>query len=289
MTSRVRAYVELARLSNLPTCVSNVLVGVAIGAGAGESLPWFDAALLSLAIALFYAAGMMLNDAVDLPFDRVERPARPIPSGRVTPRSAFVLAAAALLGGLLVLAPFGRPALLLGAGLVAAIVAYDLLHKRFAAAALLMGVCRGLVYLVAAAAVGWPIDWTLAAWLAVPLALYTIAITVVARRETSGSVGSRRWLALAMPLLVLAPIAGLRAQTWWVVIAAVVLLGWLVRPVQLLFARPPRTVPAILSWLAAICLADAFFLTLLGRPLVAVAAAGCFVLTAWGHRHVLGT
>ena len=194
-----------------------------------------------------------------------------------------------MLGGLLVLAPFGRPALLLGGGLVAAIVAYDLLHKRFAAAALLMGVCRGLVYLLAAAAVGWPIDWTLAAWLAVPLAAYTISITVVARREASGRVGSRRWLALAMPLLVLAPIAGLRAQTWWAVIAAVVLLGWLLRPVQLLFARSPRTVPAILSWLAGICLVDAFFLTLLGRPLVAAAAVGCFVLTAWGHRHVLGT
>ena len=32
----IRAYIELARLSNIPTCFSNVLVGCAIGGRKGE-------------------------------------------------------------------------------------------------------------------------------------------------------------------------------------------------------------------------------------------------------------
>ena len=84
---KLRAWLELSRISNLPTCFTNVLVGVAIGAGPG-ALPWGRAALLSGAIGLMYVSGMALNDVVDVERDRGQRPDRPIPSGRISRAAA---------------------------------------------------------------------------------------------------------------------------------------------------------------------------------------------------------
>ncbi|WP_344980642.1 UbiA family prenyltransferase, partial [Streptosporangium fragile] len=48
---------------------------------------------LAAASVLLYWAGMALNDWSDREIDAVERPERPIPSGRVSPRGALGLAA----------------------------------------------------------------------------------------------------------------------------------------------------------------------------------------------------
>ena len=61
--SRRRAWAELARLSNAPTCVTNVLVGVALAAG---PMRWTAAVAMSVSILLLYVAGMALNDAFDV-------------------------------------------------------------------------------------------------------------------------------------------------------------------------------------------------------------------------------
>ena len=88
--ARLAAYAELARISNLPTCLSNVLVGCAIGAAAGRAvLGVGTVAGLAVGIALLYIAGMALNGAADIEVDRAERPQRPIPSGRISLRAAL--------------------------------------------------------------------------------------------------------------------------------------------------------------------------------------------------------
>ena len=51
------------------------------------------AAGLTAASSCLYLAGMALNDYADREVDAVERPGRPIPSGRVTPGFALGLAA----------------------------------------------------------------------------------------------------------------------------------------------------------------------------------------------------
>src|SRR5207302_1510764 len=52
------------------------------------------------ASTLLYWAGMVWNDYFDLAQDRKERPLRPIPSGRVTPRMAALLGTGLMLAGL---------------------------------------------------------------------------------------------------------------------------------------------------------------------------------------------
>ena len=285
----IGAYLELARLSNIPTCWSNVLVGCAIGGLSGWA-DWPTIAMMALAISLLYIAGMALNDAADHKVDRQQRSERPIPSGRVSLRAAYIFAGITMATAIGLLTTLGLASLLLGLLLAASIIAYDYLHKKFAASAALMGLCRGLVYLAAAAAVAWPLDWTISLTIAGALTVYITIITFIAQTEVGSTTGLRRRLGIALPLVVLLPTAFVRAESWsWTVVVAVLAVLWLTLAARHALAQPPRTKNAVLTWLSGICLIDAFYLTLLDRPQFAAAALGCFVLTAIGHRYILGT
>jgi 4-hydroxybenzoate polyprenyltransferase len=176
--SRPRAYLLLARFSNLPTVWTNVLAGTIVS---GAAFVKADVAWLCLAVSLLYTAGMFLNDAFDRDVDSRIRPERPIPAGDVTARETFAAGWGLLAAGTLLLAARARGAALLwGLLLAGAIVYYDYRHKQNAFGPAVMGVCRGLVYFVAAAAAS---AVTLqVATAALALAAYVIALTRVAKR-----------------------------------------------------------------------------------------------------------
>jgi 4-hydroxybenzoate polyprenyltransferase len=186
---RWRAYLLLARVSNLPTVWSNVLAGSAGAAG----LALEPVAVLGVAVAasLFYTGGMLLNDAFDAPHDRVSRPERPIPRGDVGRGEAFASGAVCLALGEVLLT--SGPALRLGAVLAAAIVLYDLSHKKNPVAPVVMGACRALVYAVAGASAGAMAPAVMAG--AVVIWVYVSGLTVVARLAGPNA----RWL---VPLLI---------------------------------------------------------------------------------------
>jgi 4-hydroxybenzoate polyprenyltransferase len=186
---RWRAFLLLARISNVPTVWSNVAAG-AVG-GAAAAVPPALTAWTAVAASLFYTGGMFLNDAFDASFDRTSRPERPIPNGDVSRQAAFTAGAALLLGGLLLLAG-NRRALLYGIMLAAAIVLYDMRHKGHSLAPLVMGACRGLVYLVAATAVGTVTTVVIAG--AAFMTLYVAGLTVVAKKAGPDA----RWLVPAL-------------------------------------------------------------------------------------------
>jgi 4-hydroxybenzoate polyprenyltransferase len=148
---RWRAYVLLARVSNLPTVWTNVLAGVVL---AGAVVSPGTLFLLIAALSSLYVGGMFLNDAFDRDADAALRPERPIPAGDVAASEAFAAGGLLIAAGLALLAGSPRPAAALawGAGLAVAIVYYDYRHKRNPVAPLVMGLCRAGVYAVAAAA-----------------------------------------------------------------------------------------------------------------------------------------
>ena len=77
---------DLAELVRLPAVLSvpgDVLVGAA---ASGQVRNVRRTAGLVASSSCLYLAGMALNDYADREVDAVERPGRPIPSGRVTPR-----------------------------------------------------------------------------------------------------------------------------------------------------------------------------------------------------------
>jgi hypothetical protein len=122
------------------------------------------------------------------------------------------------------------------------------------------------------------------------LAGYTVVVSLVARGEARAGPGPRRWVAVALPAIV--PLAALGvpiASPEWALATGLLATAWLARAAYLAVRPPPRTVAAVLSGLAGICLFDAYVLALLGRPGLVPLAVLCFVLTAWGHRRVLGT
>jgi geranylgeranylglycerol-phosphate geranylgeranyltransferase len=73
--------------------------------GTGTLRP--EALLLLPVVFSITAAGNAFNDLCDLPIDRINRPDRPLPSGRVTPSAAGLLAGALFTIGLLLAIPAG--------------------------------------------------------------------------------------------------------------------------------------------------------------------------------------
>ena len=285
----VADYAELGRLSNAPTCITNVLVGSALAVD-GRLWPWPTAAAMTIAILFLYVGGMALNDLVDAAIDQHERPQRPIPSGRITQAAAGRFVWVCLTSGLGIIAMIGVVPFLCGLALVAAIVAYDLTHKKFPASVVLMGLCRGLVYLTAAAAVAWPLDWSRAGWSAAAITLYIIILTVVARVEATSVALARFRVALLLPACVLLPFVGVRPEVWtWPAASIVAVVLWIIFSSRHLTAQPPRIGAAVQGWLAGICLIDGLYLAVLDETHLVIVAVACFLLARWGHRFVPGT
>jgi len=89
-----------------------------------------------------------------------------------------------LLGGLAVLAPLGQTTIFAALGLLACIVAYDVVHKKTAFAPILMASCRFLLYVVAAAATQNWIRCQVLLWAsALALFSYIVALSFIARKE----------------------------------------------------------------------------------------------------------
>lgn len=180
--SRPRAYLLLARVSNLPTVWTNVLAAFVCAAAPMHSYP-----LAALSLSLFYTAGMFLNDVCDVPFDTRARSDRPIPRGEVGRGEALAIVVILFVLGVVLLArqPFPAAALRWAAALIGAIVLYDLSHKGKWYGPIVMGLCRALVYGVAAASVAAVLP---SAVLAAALIMwaYIVALTWVAKAANLG-------------------------------------------------------------------------------------------------------
>ena len=254
---KVVAWLELGRVSNLPTVWANVMHGLlaayvyAVEAGQGERPPtdgmdflrWLDQAfVLLVGMSLVYLGGMMLNDVCDAKVDATERPARPIPSGRVCRHRAAVVAGLLLVLGWATTAVYANPQLpWLAAGLVACVVAYNLTHRVPGLGLVFMPACRVLLVLTAAFAL--PV--TVELWIG-EVAFHAAAIGFYT--------------------------------------AVIILVAWFE-------ARPGReNWPRVVGYMvAAMSLIDAVFLYQLGMWPAAIFCVACSVLTAVGQRFIPGS
>ncbi|MCC3281959.1 SCO3242 family prenyltransferase [Arthrobacter caoxuetaonis] len=179
--SRPGDYLELVRAPAVLTVLGDSVAG---GAAAGRSLTG-RRALMPLASACLYAGGMALNDYADRDLDAVERPERPIPSGRISARNALTAASALTAAGLgLCAAAGGRGALAVGVPLAVSIWTYDLAAKNHALpGAVSMGTCRALDVLMGAGA--GHIKPALGA--AGIMGGHTAAVTLLSRGEVNGT------------------------------------------------------------------------------------------------------
>lgn len=298
---RLRAILELARLSNAPTVVSNTLTGVGLGALAADVAdpvvsPFAHGsrvAAASLACVALYASGMVLNDYVDRNIDARERPSRPIPSGRISPERALVGAILLAVVGLALLASISAAAAAAGCILAILILLYDLVHVRARGSVLLMGACRGMVYVVGALTVAQPERWAPVLLPALLLAGYVVGFSLIARSEADPAARAAHPIATALlaPMLLAAalvlPTSG--APGWPAVAIGGALAGAIVLAGTRVLVAPPRIGAAVTLWIASIALYDAYVLALLGWWWASSIAVACFVATRAAQRRIAGT
>lgn len=176
---------DIALLVRAPAALSvpgDVLAGAAATDTLGARTVARAAALSAGAVCLYWA-GMAANDWADRDLDARERPERPIPSGRVTPRTALGVGAALSAAGLALQGlAGGRRALTVAVPLVSAVWCYDLKLKATIAGPAAMAACRALDVLAGARAG----TWRHAVTPALTVAAHTYTVTVLSRREVTG-------------------------------------------------------------------------------------------------------
>jgi geranylgeranylglycerol-phosphate geranylgeranyltransferase len=102
------------------------LLGYIIGTGTLAPI-----ALLVIPVVFsITAGGNIFNDLCDMGIDRINRPERPLPSGRVTPGAAGVLAASLFTAGLLLTIPAGFPCVVIAVANSLLLLAYGRTLKR---------------------------------------------------------------------------------------------------------------------------------------------------------------
>ncbi len=177
-----KAYLDLCRVSNLPTVWTNVLTALLLAAG---KFSWQDFCLLALTLSLLYSGGLCLNDLCDVGIDKLKRPNRPLPSGRVSFRGAWFFTVFLFTMGLSLLTTVSSPrALLAGIVLLFLIVAYDTTHKLLYLSIVLMAGCRLMLFAVTALAVSGTVGRSIL-FAGTLQFCYVLLISGVARHEQS--------------------------------------------------------------------------------------------------------
>jgi 4-hydroxybenzoate polyprenyltransferase len=217
--SRPYAYLLLARVSNLPTVWTNVIAGAAL---AGAVMDVRLAVGVAAAVSLWYSAGMWMNDACDASIDALQRSDRPIPNGDVSRREVWIGTGVLMLAGALIfwLTGANRAAWGWVALLIAAIAYYNVRHKADPFGPAAMGLCRGLIYVISASALGQ--GGALPVWIgAIVLIIYVLSLTWVGKTLGPRAGSVMPWLIAGISLvdavliLTMAPMPGM----WWTLAA----------------------------------------------------------------------
>lgn len=240
-TSRLFAYLQLTRPANVVTAIADIWAGFAIagawalilsdwGSGSNEflhSLGW-----LSLSTIGLYAGGVAFNDVFDAELDAVERPERPIPSGRVSKSSAAWMSFLLLVVGIIAAAQVS----LVSAGLALAVAVLAVLYDYWGKHQNLigpinMGLCRtgnlllGISVVPELLASFWPLGL-------IPL-IFVAAITMISRGEVHGKNRNALYGGLSMYVIVILVIGSMpfiHGTAAWEVLPFLTLLCYMIFP-----------------------------------------------------------
>lgn len=283
LSRRLRDHLRIARISNSPTVVSNVLAGAVLA----TALDWSrDLILVAIAMVLFYTAGMYLNDILDYEIDRQQRSERPLPSGAIARGEAIAVTVALFVVGFSLLITAGTRPFLAGIVLMGAIALYDAWHKGNAIGPLIMGSTRVLVYVVAFLTFSSDINWRLAIW-SVAMLLYIAGLTSIAKTEHGPSL-TRYWpVAALFPAVVIAVVDQPSLLTFAV---AAIFIAWVIYCLSFVYVPTKRSIGgAIGRLIAGVSILDALVLASREASWGVVAAFSCFALTIFFQRYIRGT
>ncbi|ESP88054.1 geranylgeranylglycerol-phosphate geranylgeranyltransferase [Candidatus Halobonum tyrrellensis] len=150
-SARVGGYLELTRPGNAVAAAVLTAIGAFVAVGTSRPVPL---ALAAVATAFATGAGNAVNDYFDREIDRLNRPDRPIPSGRVSPRGALAFSLALFVAAVVAAAALPRLALAIAVVNLLALLAYTELFKGLPGVGnAVVGYLTGSTFLFGAAAV----------------------------------------------------------------------------------------------------------------------------------------
>jgi 4-hydroxybenzoate polyprenyltransferase len=256
------------------TAISNIVAAATIASN-GQ----LNASLILLITSsiLFYYSGMTLNDCFDFKEDSIERPSRPIPSGELSLKSAWIFGASMMLGGLVLAFLHSQTAGIIGLCLGAVIVLYNGLIKNGFAGSVCMASCRYFNWVLGATFVGLAgQNWLMA----LPIFFYIIGLTYLSKQETHGE--NKNAVFFCAFMLLLTALSGLyfvftvfMLEQWQTYISVALIVVWSVLNVNKLIKVfkefTPNNIQNLISWMViGVIPLDALFVALSGHYIIAL-------------------
>jgi hypothetical protein len=273
---KIKAYLQLSRPANIVTAIADILAGVAIASFATPiaMLNPIGTILLCISTIGLYGGGIVFNDIFDLELDKIERPERAIPSGKISLKNAWIFGSMLLLIG--IIAGFLNNSL---SGVLALLVAFSALiydkygkHHSFLGP-INMGLCRGGNLILGMSIVPNTVtEWW---WLGILPVCYIAAITMISRGEVHG--GNKSTLYFAAFLYVTVSISQLviayRLDNLWLTLIFVGLHIYLIfKPLLKAISNPigPNIGKAVKAGVLALIVMDAAWVSVSGNFVIAL-------------------
>ena len=269
------------RVANLPSVVSNVMLGAGLGVLSRNYYLEAPVFILPVVVGcLMYLGGCFLNDWSDRNWDAKNKPERAIPSGRLSAKLLLGLALGCVGFGIassffLGLGPFMITWVLFGF-----IALYTWIHKKSSWGVLPMGCARGLLYPLGFFSQAWPIkeeydkapflegafvqivnaDISNQAWVVLPvffgLVAYIAGLSLFARAESQPVVPQMNRL---LGIIFLCVPASTHSMKWmlnypfWSSISLIPFVVFVILGIRAMQRSVPKGVSLLL---ASICLVD---------------------------------
>jgi 4-hydroxybenzoate polyprenyltransferase len=192
----LRDYLLLIRLPNTFTVPPDILVGYFVLGHQGIDNPLILPLLIASSI-LLYISGILFNDLFDLTEDKIDRPNRPLPSNKVSIKSASLLAVTAMLLANIIAYQASQQSLLVSFLISCTIIAYDYKLKKTRVGFIIMGLARGLNILLGASTAFLvvsddPHDMFYTIFITSLMILYVSSITLLSKGEIMGIANMRK-------------------------------------------------------------------------------------------------
>jgi heme O synthase-like polyprenyltransferase len=273
---KIKAYLQLCRPANIVTAIADIIAGVAIASFATPiaKLNPFGIILLCISTVGLYGGGIVFNDIFDLELDKIERPERAIPSGKISLKNAWIFGSMLLMVG--IVAAFLNNSL---SGVIALLVAFSALiydkygkHHSFLGP-INMGLCRGGNLILGMSIVSSTVsEWW---WLGILPVCYIAAITMISRGEVHG--GNKNTLYFAAFLYVIVSISQLtiayKLNNLLLTLAIVALHIYLIfKPLLKAISNPigPNIGKAVKAGVLALIVMDAAWVSVSGNFVIAL-------------------
>ena len=126
-------YLKLLRISNVFTVPPDIIVGflaVSISFSSSTGYPVSDLVILIFSSIFLYLGGLVSNDLFDIKADRLERPTRPLPSGKIKKINALLITILMFSLGIILAAFVNHISLGISILLLVGIVSYNYKFKN---------------------------------------------------------------------------------------------------------------------------------------------------------------